>query len=399
MIGTIETTNRKILEKFSMGRAAVVSAITIMNEIRGVAATRTGKKYAEAVRAIDELHLNIILDLFTTIESNYNLAIVSVLSEYYGSVESEDRKTKAYYCVITSENFISQINDTIHRIKSALATLMRVLQLHVVARADTKVLERRLNEISAAAERAQRIDIPLHLERQNFEYCKCGTKMTVVPELSELQCPSSDCGRIRTIIGAVFRDDQFYPQEGQKTKHGGYDTSRHYRFWIERLQALESKVFDDADLAKIEAVLTRDGYERRELTCEIIREVLKDPAVALTGLNDHAPLLVVTFGGVAPPRLNFSENKIISIRFSKAMRLYDIVNPDGGNKPYYPYFIYKLIEWEFRDKPQKLRLLNYIHLQSRETVIKNDKTYQKMCELAQPEDGLVYRPTDPAGRF
>ncbi len=86
------------------------------------------------------------------------------------------------------------------------------------------------------------------------------------------------------------------------------------------------------------------------------------------------------------------------MRFNKAMRLYDIVVPGGGNKPYYPYFIYKIMEYEFRNKPEKLRLLDFIHLQSRETVIKNDKLFKRMCELADKNDGLVYEPTDPGGR-
>jgi hypothetical protein len=58
------------------------------------------------------------------------------------------------------------------------------------------------------------------------------------------------------------------------------------------------------------------------------------------------------------------------------MKLYDMVNPEGGNKPYYPYFIYKILEEMFKDNAEKSRLLDYIHLQSRETVIKNDKYYQ-----------------------
>jgi hypothetical protein len=75
------------------------------------------------------------------------------------------------------------------------------------------------------------------------------------------------------------------------------------------------------------------------------------------------------------------------------MSLYEQVATEGGNKPYYPYFIYKLYEDEFKDDPAKLRILEYIHLQSKDTVTKNDIIYRSIAELAPPEDGIVYRPT------
>lgn len=215
----------------------------------------------------------------------------------------------------------------------------------------------------------------------------------VVPDLSELHC--SSCAFVRSIVGTVFRDE-YHPQEGQKVKHGGYEPAKHYRLWIERLQALENKTFDADTLARIEYVLTRDRYDRRALTCEKMRAILKDPKVADTQLNDHAPLLVKRFGGPTPPVLSFHEHQLLFARFSRLMALYDLVRPGPGNKRYYPYFIYKIIEHEFRTQPVKLRLLDSIHLQSRDTVIKNDIIFKHICELADPVDGLTYRPTDPS---
>ena len=146
-------------------------------------------------------------------------------------------------------------------------------------------------------------------------------------------------------------------------------------------------------------MLNRDQYNRKTLSCLQIRVILKDPYVNATYLNDHAPRLVVKFGGMAPPQLSFQEDKVISARFAQAMILYDEVNPSGGNKPYYPYFIYKIIEHYFKGNAEKLRLLDYIHLQSRETVAKNDGYYREMEKLAGADDGIVYTPTDPCGRM
>lgn len=398
MFGTIESTHNKIIEKINLARESLESLRTLSESLRVVASSRAGKKYISSLEIIDNLHINLVIDSIDVLESNYNLSIVGILSNYYQDTENEEKNTKEYYMTITSENFLADIDDILSRCRFIIESFNKVLDLRLLARAETKDIEYKIDDIKKIIDRSQNIEINIVLEKRNCDICKCGSRMTVIPELSERHCPNPVCGRIKKIIGAVFRDDQFYPQEGQKTKHGGYDTSRHYRFWMERLQALETKTFDEKEMNNIDYVIGRDGYIRAELNCETIREILKDPIVNATHLNDHAPLLVKLFGGLPPPQLDFQENRMCSIRFNKAMKLYDIVNPEGGNKPYYPYFIYKIIESMFDEDHPKRRLLDYIHLQSRETVIKNDKYYEQMCALSDDEK-MVYQPTDPASRL
>ena len=71
------------------------------------------------------------------------------------------------------------------------------------------------------------------------------------------------------------------------------------------------------------------------------------------------------------------------------------INPeetfDRQNKPYYPYFIYKILENMFC-KSSKIRILECIHLQSRETVIDNDLIYEKICDSSNGE--FTFKPTD-----
>lgn len=376
---TVENTHLKLLEKFKL----INTCLDLLSK--------------------DNLMKYDLVNKFREIEEHYNLVTVNVICDYYAGDEIEC--TREYYQIITSENICSNINDIIVQIEKILC-----LRTSPLTENHRRKRSRRKDNTNAdestmiietarkLLERAKSINIKIGLEKKDYEKCKCGTKMRIMAELSELHCENPICGRIKTIIGAIFRDDQFYPQEGQKTKHGGYDTSRHYRFWMERIQALETKVFDKEVLARIEYALARDMIMPRDLNCDIIREVLKDPYVNATNLNDHSALLVKTFGGRPPPRLDFRDNRTCSIKFNKAMKLYDEVNPNGGNKPYYPYFIYKIIEHTFRDDPEKLRLLNYIHLQGRDTVVKNDNYYKKICELASEEDDLVYTPTDPVRR-
>jgi hypothetical protein len=322
--------------------------------------------------------------------ADYRLSSVGLLNGYYTYSDDHEKIAREYYIAINTDNFISRANGILADIK-AVTELLKFS-----AGADRDIIGS-LNEIDRQQELATRVELRTELVKEDYEMCGCGNRMDVISETSELRCPNPSCGRVKTIVGAVFRDNQFYPQDVQKTKHGGYDMSRHRKFWMERLQAQEQKKFDPEVLEKIEYVINRDGYDRRTLTCEQMRGILKDPSVSATGFNNHAPLLVRTFGGIPPPQLSFQEHRAVSGQFNRMMILYKEVHPEEGNIPYYPYFFLQIFKQLFRNNPEKLRIIQYIHLQSRETVTKNDITFQQMCAKATPDDGFVYSPTDPAG--
>lgn len=374
MYYTIESAHEKVEDKYT----TVVKCLT---SLQSCTTNKRGKT--------TYVPINIYLDELATCHDNYLLEIADALTKYYSGADTEANTRKEYFRVLAAGNYVS----TIDRYIGLTITHATALRSN-----DPTTIDVILNDARAVAS----ISIPVLLEKKAYDTCKCGARMIVKPDHSVLECPQ--CGRIKDLAGTVFRDEQFHPQDGQKTKHGGYDTSRHYKFHIERLQALENKTFDDTILSRIEQVIRDDGYDRKSLNCEKMRIILRDTRVSTVGkngtlikgtkLNDHAPLLVKMCGGKAPPILSFKENQLASLRFSKIMALYDQVVPEGGNKPYYPYFIFKIIEHMFRADPTKLRLIDYIHLQSRDTVIKHDKIYEQICLLADPDDGLVYTPTN-----
>lgn len=395
-MSTVESINSKIREKFNSMRDALTILSTSMADITERMKGKKSKTATNVHSLLSWININILQDRLNTCENEYDMAVVTIMSSHYNGVD----ETKKFHRIVMAENIVAVLNDIAHKGKLAANSLVSASQLKIFA--DKTTQHNHISDLGHAILKlmhAASINIAIGLEKRNWEVCKCGSRFAIIPELSEMHCTNTLCNKIKIITGTVFRDDQFYPQEGQKTKHGGYDTSRHYRFWIERLQAIEPKVFDDDVIVRAEYVLNRDKYDRRTLTCSQVRVILKDPHVNATLLNDHAPRLAVKFGGPAPPQLSFQEDRVISARFAQAMILYDEVNPTGGNKPYYPYFIYKIIEYYFRDNYEKLRLLDYIHLQSRETVAKNDGYYRDMEKLANPGDGIVYTPTDPCGRM
>jgi hypothetical protein len=217
----------------------------------------------------------------------------------------------------------------------------------------------------------------------------CGMTMTLLDEGCGLIC--QNCRQVRKINGVVFKNDQL--NDGYKTKHGTYDSMRHYKFWIEHIQGKENQTFDDVFLKKLTVSLAKIQPNKRLITCKQIRIALKDPLVKGTKQNEHVSLLLKLIGGTPCPTLTHDENMLISHVFLRVMCIYDTLNLDSKNKPYYPYFIYKIIESRFWDSA-KLLILNYIHLQGKATTIKNDNIFKKICEKAEPADKLVYRATN-----
>jgi hypothetical protein len=373
-MSTIETTHNKILEKMH----GVEPVVRQLNDIVNSAQLHTN------------IYFGIMLAELNDLENEYLLKVADVITTYYTNPAADRDCTDNYYRVLNGENFILRVNNFVDRCADYLETINELfMNCPKKLNVDVKL---QLAELSKKVEFLQTVELITNFGKIDYKRCAaCDTLMEINAELSELQCA---CGLTSKIIGMVFRDEQFYPQEGQKTKHGGYDPSRHFKFWIDRIQGIENKEFPPGDLSRIEHVITRDMIDRITLNIHMMRGILKE--LQLTKYNDHAVLLVVMFGGIPPPRLSIDENKKMSILFRKVMSAYE-QSIYSGNKPYYPYFIYKIIESIFQYNNEKMQLLNYIHLQSRDTVIKNDKIYEKICE--NYIEGLSYKPTNPEHRL
>jgi len=397
----------------------------ITDKISGL--KRTLEYIREAARLDPTIRapVNLMVDDLAIIEHAYNFATIDILTRYYETSQRynhhddddcEDMNTilnmirdidtyiarkddtntrqyavmtpngiiKQYYRVITAENFIARVGEMTVYVKGILDSL---------SGNTSPLLDRARKTLSLVAN----LDIQMQAKRSNYEYCsRCSVKMEVIPVSSEMKCPK--CNRIKTLYGTVFEDHQFYNQEGQKTKHGTYDPNRHFRFWMDRIQAKERMEFPQVIIDKIESIIRRYYPAPIVINCGIMRDILKE--AKLTRYNDHIPLLVKRFTGVSPPQLTHNEMRTFAIKFNKIMEIYEqIVKQDrDGNRPYYPYFIYKIAEDEFKDTPDKLKILDYIHLQSDDTIIKHDLIYRQICDNAPDDAGLVYRTTDSTER-
>lgn len=233
------------------------------------------------------------------------------------------------------------------------------------------------------AEMYKKFDFAVVDERyddKTSDVCKfCNIVYEIEEDTSHYICGS--CGYIEKMHGAVFEDEQFFYQEGQRTKHCKYDPSKHCKFWVDRIQAKENTEIPEQVIQDIKKCMRRDKLWIDNLNCETIRKYLKQ--LKQTTFNIHVPLIKKIITGVEPPQFTDYETKLIFLYFGMVTQIFNKIKPSNkSNSLYLPYFIYKIVEHILQksNPSRKTEILSCIHLQSRETLIENDKLWFSICE-------------------
>lgn len=252
-------------------------------------------------------------------------------------------------------------------------------------------------------------DIEQVVLADNSAEMKCPRCNTFMRPLEQCVIVCDKCGRIRD-ISIVQSSCKGVSSEGDMTiaqddiAHGGSSKSitsarnfdRHLRTWLERMQAIEPFVIPSDDLARIRNTIECEsiGLSSRTITYAEVVRALKICSLS-DSYSEHAPNIVKMLGGRAPPVLSHDAQQIITRDFVRIMEVYTSYGIGNiGNKPYYPFFIAKIIKCRFPQGSEPRRLIDYISSQGRETVCKNDEIYRMICERAPPQYDLKYEPED-----
>jgi hypothetical protein len=304
-----------------------------------------------------------------------------------------DKIFTSYQVFIRKEKFVNKIDrqynllkNIVHKLKSTKGVTLKKLKPFI-------------HDIDSYLIKYENTSIIRSTPNVTSNICSlCSKEMTIVTTLSEITCLS--CGAVDSLCGTVFEDAQFYYQEGQRTKHGNYDPSKHCRFWIQRIQAKETTDIPESVINKVKQCIKTNNIKNKEdITCAAIRKYLSQTNNSL--YNENTPLIRKMITGEAPYQLNDKELQLIHVYFDKVIKVYNEIKPtDKTNVPYHPYLIYKIIEHLLKkgnsngiqSSPRRTNnILSCIHLQSRETLIEHDKTWKKICEHIQE---IEYKPTD-----
>ena len=373
MYGTIETTHNNILLKIN----SVIEICKLFEQV------------SVNINEINEIHRDIIY-----IKENYEMSSIKLLSDYFllvndynqqskedvfrnEFIEKKDNYIRLYQMFIRKENFIGSINRLMDILKSIISHL------------DSEISQKKVIEIKHIINKFESSSITYKTTETIYNKCgNCGNIMKISSSTSEIVC--INCGVTENLYATVFEDENMYNQE--KSKHGSYDPSKHCKFWIERIQARESKEIPNKILESIRKCIKRDKIRDLEnITCEDIRKYLSQ--TKNSSFNEHVPLIRKLITGISPPQLSDYELQLIHMYFDKIVKIYEETKPDDKtNVPYHPYIIYKIIEHILSSEKKRLSdILSCIHLQSRETLIENDRTWKKIC---QNLGCIKYTPTD-----
>ena len=363
-VGTIEINHNNVIEKLDI----LNKAIDLIE-----------KKYIKHMNNILINKFTYISKLYNNINESYNLETVSILNRYYDNkIESKHKFNninKEYNTLLICGDYNGKMNQCIKFI---------IEIKEFISNNYTKNIE-----LICLINRFESLKIYVKLGSKHYNVCECGSVMKIFSNVSELICPN--CGNIIILYGMAFEDTQFYNQEGNRSKHGSYDPSRHCKFWVNRIQAQENACIEKECIEKIIKCIKRDGIrDARRLLCSHIRLYLKE--IHFTEYNDHVPLIRKMITGIIPPQLKNGELKKLYNLFDKAITAFNSIKPPNkSNTIYYPYIIYKILNSILPNNNRKKKILECIHLQSRDTLISNDILWEKVCKLINV---LKYKPTD-----
>jgi len=217
-----------------------------------------------------------------------------------------------------------------------------------------------------------------------MDICQCGAKMKIDLESGCISC--SVCGLFQESALALFKEDRSASStETQKVKSNTYKVSKHFETWLNRILAIEVRPGAHLLVPKIKEYFKNIGVPKDLIEYTGIRNYLKK-----NSLNDYyesVSWFLKEVTGRTPPELTDTERMDIAYRFDVIIETFDKIRNSTDVKPsgrtYYPFFIYKIIQTKFANNPEKLRLLNYIHVQNEKTLKKNKALYYKILAEAR----------------
>jgi hypothetical protein len=354
MRNTVESINDALLEKFEAIEQLFVD-YHIQHTVEGeLADLRT-----EFHSIYDEYLMNSSSDIigYYNVSTDGSVNEATVSHKYYVNVESSD--TINQLCMI-----LTRMRSIMHSYHVAIEHVMNL-----------------------------KVELPMDRAANQFESCNCtgnSRSMTILSTESELKCDM--CGQVKQLCGTVFEDQQFYNQDG-KTKHTTYEARRHYITWMDKIQAKEVQSLPVGCIDAINRKIKRDKLPIDKLTCEHLRSYLKE--CKMTDLNSRVVSIHREITKKVPPQLTTDESQLMSAHYAKVVSIYNKhikSHQNQRNQPYYPFIIYKIIEVLFKNNPEKLKLLHYIHLQNSQTNRKHDRKWKVICEHSNGE--YAYIPTD-----
>jgi len=211
--------------------------------------------------------------------------------------------------------------------------------------------------------------------------CECGGKMLVDYEMGCHIC--AVCGASIASIVSMYVEDRGQMEGSSKPKSNSYKTHKHFDKWMNRILAIDVPRDGNEIVPLILKYFREKNIAKDMIDGEAIRSCLK--RLGLNKYYVYTAWFLQEVSGAGPPQLTEEESRDIAYRFGIISDTFDIIRNKAEKKTgriYYPFFIYKIIATKFANRPDKMRILNFIHVQEEKTQSKNNAIYSKILKTA-----------------
>lgn len=241
----------------------------------------------------------------------------------------------------------------------------------------------------------------------DYGTCECGTAIQFFGS-SRVEC--ENCGRVKELHGLVFDKSQMYNNGGKCTIKRPYKPKPHVVKHINGIVGKSDTVIPIDVLIKIHGLMRTsfsNGDQHRtaaDMTCDQVRAWCQKVRYKKYIEVPKIRRLVAEMDGITliPEQFTTDELYYVTQDAILASEIFEDIQDkpelltscgktEIHNRFFYPYMIYRVIEYHIKDKDRFSNFIAAIHFQSGNTLRKNDIIWQMICARL---DGYTYRPSN-----
>lgn len=167
-----------------------------------------------------------------------------------------------------------------------------------------------------------------------------------------------------------------------------YQPLKHCSDWIDRIQGKEKVTIPEEVITHIKNIMQQSKISMSDLNCVSLRKILKvknSSGKNLSKYNNSIVLIKKIITGEPPAELTIDEINTIKYHFQRAVDAFNNIKDKKDSASCHSYIIFKILEFILptdtaEDVARRRSILGTIHKQSRDTTIKNDNMWKRICE-------------------
>jgi hypothetical protein len=335
-------------------------------------------------QTIPPQQIQAIIDPLRTKCGDIQSSFAMELAQFYLEVDEKrlEKKDGKMWIenIILRENYLLTLNQIVTDVR-------KWVQRRESKRGTVPLYIAELNQVLSQYTNSDVLDASVRDAPESFMCSNCGTAIANTFERTSIECET--CGQVFDTTGLDSDDVVVMENDFRRPKSSGtFNPNRHYQFWVVHILARESEdelgTEDDPHgqqlIGRCQAIIKRDRRIVRLLRVSDIRKMLRE--IGRTDLNKDAPLILRKLTGLGPPQPTDAFLQKVGHLFNAVIEAGEQVKrKERVNRNFYPYYIYKILDSILSPDDVNREIMQFIYLQSDDTLRKNDIDWRNICQL------------------